>query len=78
MWMKVIQVMMDPDLLAALDSTEEALQEGRSAVLRRAVSEYLDRRRRDKIREQYHQAYSNGDLGEEYAGWEEEGVWPNS
>lgn len=69
--------MMDPDLLEALDSTPEVQREGRSAVLRTAVREYLDRRRGSVIREQYQRAYAAGDgLGPEYTGREEEGVWP--
>jgi metal-responsive CopG/Arc/MetJ family transcriptional regulator len=76
--MKPIQVMFDERLLARLDATSEVKKEGRSAVLRRAVEEYLNRRRRYSIAERYRQAYgdSNG-LGAEYAGWEEEGEWPD-
>ena len=69
---------MDDELLAALDPTDEVKAEGRSAVLRRAAAEYLRRRRRDEIREQYQRGYGkSGGLGEEFSGWEEEGVWPN-
>lgn len=68
---------MDPELLDELDATPEVQREGRSAVLRRAVSEYLARRRRMLIREQYQHAYGgSGGAGEEWSGWEEEGVWP--
>jgi predicted transcriptional regulator len=76
--MKAIQVMIDPDLLADLDATEEVRRDGRSAVLRRAISEYLDRRRLYQIREGYRQAYGAGaGLGEEYESWEEQGSWPD-
>jgi len=69
--------MIDDDLLAALDATDEVQAEGRSAVLRRAASEYLARRRSKAIREQYRQAYGkSGGLGDEFSGWEEQGVWP--
>ena len=53
-------------------------REGRSAVLRRAVAEYLEKRRRLEIRERYREAYGDGQgLGVEYSGWEGEGVWPD-
>lgn len=76
--MKPIQLMIDPELLADLDATEEVQRDGRSAVLRRAVSEYLERRRRHEVRERYRQAYgSGGGLGTEYDGWEGQGSWPD-
>ncbi|MFW5905033.1 MAG: hypothetical protein ACOC8K_08765 [Gemmatimonadota bacterium] len=77
--MKAIQITMDEALLQRLDETEEVKREGRSAVLRRATSEYLERRRAALIRERYEKAYGSGgeaDLGEEYEGWAEQGSWP--
>ena len=76
--MKAIQVMIDPDLLSDLDATDEVRREGRSAVFRRAIAEYLQRRRRQQIREEYRRAYGGGAvLGDEFEGWEEQGSWPN-
>jgi len=75
--MKAVQVMLDERLLAELDATEEVRQEGRSAVLRRALAAYLRRRRRDSIADGYVQAYRGEDgLGTDWASWEEQGVWP--
>ena len=75
--MKPVQVMFDDELLAALDATDEVQAEGRSAVIRRAAAEYLRRRRKAEIREQYEKAYADSSgLGEEFAGWGDEGVWP--
>ncbi len=75
--MKAIQVVLDEDLLARLDASEEVKAEGRSAVLRRAAAEYLARRRREAISDQYRRAYSDSPgLGEEFAGWEDQGSWP--
>jgi hypothetical protein len=69
--------MMDPGLLAELDRTEEAARDGRSAVLRRALAEYLDRRRKLVVRERYERAYGSGTgLGEEFGGWQDQGTWP--
>ena len=76
--MKAIQVMLDERLLQKLDATDEVQTEGRSAVLRHAVEAYLRRRQRASIGSQYRQAY-RGDtgLGREFAGWEEQGAWPD-
>ena len=74
--MKAIQITMDEALLARLDATPEARRDGRSAVLRRAAEEYLLRRQRALVRERYEAAYGGGGtLGEEFAGWEDEGAW---
>ena len=39
--MKAIQITFDETLLEELDATEEVRQDGRSAVFRRAIKEYL-------------------------------------
>jgi metal-responsive CopG/Arc/MetJ family transcriptional regulator len=77
--MRAIQVTFDEGLLAELDASEEVRREGRSAVLRRAAAEYLARRHRDEIAESYARAYGDGaGLGEDFAGWGEQGQWPAS
>ena len=75
--MKAVQVMLDEELLARLDADREVQRVGRSAVLRRAAAAFLEQRRREAIAEQYRRAYADGDaLGEEFEGWEDQGVWP--
>ena len=75
--MKAIQVTLDDALLARLDADEEVRRDGRSAVLRRAADEYLRRRRKRVIADQYASAYGSGaGLGTEFDGWEGEGAWP--
>jgi metal-responsive CopG/Arc/MetJ family transcriptional regulator len=75
--MKTIQITMDESLLLKLDAHQDTRRLGRSAVLRQAVSEYLERRRRDAIASGYRQAYADkAGLGEEFTGWEDEGRWP--
>ena len=70
--------MFDERLLEKLDATEEVQKEGRSAVLRRAVEAYLRQRQRASIVKQYRKAYRAGKgLGREFAGWEEQGAWPD-
>jgi hypothetical protein len=56
--MKAIQIMLHEELVARLDASEEVKAEGRSAVLRRAAAEYLDRRRREAIADLYRKAYT--------------------
>jgi len=75
--MKAIQITLDEALLARLDASAEVRRDGRSAVLRRAAEEYLKRRRRRAIADQYTKAYGSGaSLGDEFSGWEDEGAWP--
>jgi metal-responsive CopG/Arc/MetJ family transcriptional regulator len=75
--MKAIQITMDEELLARLDRDEETKRSGRSAVLRRAVAQYLKRRNNQTIAASYQRAYGTGaGLGSEFEGWEAEGQWP--
>ena len=46
-------------------------------TIRQAVAEYFRRQRERAIAKQYERAYrSNPTLGEEFAGWEDQGSWP--
>ena len=68
---------LDEALLARLDADAEVRRDGRSAVLRRAADEYLRRRRRRAIADQYAKAYgATAGLGPEFNEWENEGTWP--
>jgi metal-responsive CopG/Arc/MetJ family transcriptional regulator len=74
---KSIQVMFDESLLERLDADAEVKRDGRSAVLRRAAAAYLRSRRAQATREAYARAYGKGEgLGTEFAGWTDEGTWP--
>ena len=76
--MKAIQITFDEALLRELDATEEVHRDGRSAVLRRAATEYLRRRRRYSIAEHYERAYGDGEgLGDAFEGWKDQGQWPD-
>ena len=69
--------MFDERLLAKLDADEDVRKVGRSAVLRRIVTDYLRRKRESAIDAGYRDGYADGTgLGPEFDGWEEEGVWP--
>jgi metal-responsive CopG/Arc/MetJ family transcriptional regulator len=76
--MKAIQVMFDEELLAELDKIADVREKGRSAVLRQLASDFVGRRREREIDAQYERAYKGVEapLGEEFEGWEEEGIWP--
>jgi metal-responsive CopG/Arc/MetJ family transcriptional regulator len=75
--MKGIQITVDEKLLARLDADSEVRRYGRSAVLRRAAEEYLRRGRKRALASQYAKAYGGkAGLGAEFAGWEDEGSWP--
>ena len=67
--------MMDEDLLRRLDRDDEVRRAGRSAVLRRAAAEYLRRSSARRIAAAYRKAYGAG-TGTDFAGWEDEGSWP--
>ena len=70
---------MDERLLQRLDADDEVRRIGRSAVLRRAAAEYLQRRRARQVSDAYARAYGQGTgLGEDFAGWEHEGAWPDA
>ena len=77
--MKAIQITFDESLLEELDATEEVRRHGRSAVFRRAVAEYLGRKRRYAIAERYKTAYGGGDdgLGAEFEGWTDQAPGPD-
>jgi hypothetical protein len=69
--------MFDERLLAKLDADADVRKAGRSAVVRRIVSEYLRRKAESAIDARYRRGYADGTaLGSEFEGWEEEGVWP--
>lgn len=77
--MKPIQVMFDEGLLTRLDASEAVRRKGRSAVLRMAAAEFLQRTEQQMIAEQYRKAYAAAPAdGDELAGWSEEGSWPES
>lgn len=76
LYMKAIQVTVDEQLLKALDSNAEARRDGRSAVIRRALTEYLARRRSADIDQRIRRGYRKHPVDAELKGWTEEAVWP--
>lgn len=76
--MKVVRLQLDDDLVSALDQTADVRETGRSAVVQQLVTEFLGRCRTREADAQYERAYASIEdpLGEDFAGWEDEGVWP--
>jgi len=70
--------MFDEVLLRRLDADEEVRHSGRSAVLRRAATEYLRKRRVTRTAEAYRKAYGakRTAVDGELTGWADEGAWP--
>jgi metal-responsive CopG/Arc/MetJ family transcriptional regulator len=75
--MKPVQITIDERLLARLDSDPDVKRRGRSAVIRRLLTDYLRNRRRRAIGRAYERAYKSVDpLQGEWERWAEEGTWP--
>jgi metal-responsive CopG/Arc/MetJ family transcriptional regulator len=71
--MKAIQVSIDEELLHRLDADPEVQRDGRSAVLRRAVTAYLQQRRAQQIADAYRRGYGKaGGICSEFDYWESE------
>ena len=73
--MKAIQITLDERLLVRLDADEEVKRDGRSAVLRRAVADYLRKKRRVAVADAYRRGYGKHPSDVDLAGWTDEGVW---
>lgn len=76
--MKPVQILIDEELLEALDADSEVQKLGRSRVIRELAAQYLRRRRRLEVDASYSRGYGDGvQVAEDLAGWDEEGVWPD-
>jgi metal-responsive CopG/Arc/MetJ family transcriptional regulator len=74
--MKAIQITFDERLLARLDGDEEVKRDGRSAVLRRAATQYLEKKRRGAIADAYRRGYGKHPAKTEFNAWADEATWP--
>jgi metal-responsive CopG/Arc/MetJ family transcriptional regulator len=76
--MKPVQILIDEELLEALDADSEVQKLGRSRVIRELAAQYLRRRRRLEVDASYARGYGDGvQVAEDLSGWDEEGVWPD-
>lgn len=77
--MKEIRITLDEALLERLDRLPSVQEQGRSAVLREAAVEYLDRMEGQEAARRYRVGYRDTTaLDHELDGWTDEGVWPAS
>lgn len=54
---RAVQISLDENLLRAIDRDPEARGSGRSAFIRKAVSAYLEAKRRREVDESFRRAY---------------------
>lgn len=74
--MKAIQITLDERLIEQLDRDPDVVERGRSAVIREAVRIHLKRRREAGIDDAYRRGYAKTPPAE-FAGWGDEGSWPD-
>jgi hypothetical protein len=64
-------------MIKASTAPPEVQRDGRRAESRRAIASYLRDQRGRTLAERYVQAYGQGGgLGPQFAGWEDQGRWP--
>ncbi len=82
---RVINFSIDEALLERLDNHAEVRERGRSAVVREALSDYLDRQAAEEKRKETEEeinracarAYGPGMPPDELEDWATEAVWPD-
>jgi metal-responsive CopG/Arc/MetJ family transcriptional regulator len=75
--MKPIQILMDEELVAALDRTARLSRSNRSQLIREAVQRHLAFLKRQRLEQQHRQGYERQPQNvEELAEWEAVQVWP--
>ncbi|AUB84555.1 hypothetical protein [Candidatus Thiodictyon syntrophicum] len=63
--------------IKASTAPPEVQRDGHSAILRRAISGHPRDQREPTLAERYRHAYGQGGgLGPQFAGWEDQGRWP--
>lgn len=77
--MKTIRINISDAALEELDATDEVRRNGRSAVVRRALEEYLQQNRPREMAARYELAYgSDPGLGDEFEEWGNQGPLSNT
>ena len=75
--MKAIHISFDERLLETLDRDEEVKQNGRSAVIRWAVADYLRKKHRESLAQAYQRGYGEHPADSDLGGWTDRGTWPD-
>ena len=74
--MRTIQMTLDDDLVAAVDTLVEELQTNRSAFTRNALHAELARHRTERLEQKHRDGYLTHPVsGDEFSDWENEHVW---
>ena len=75
--METIQVVLSPDLLKAADKLAKRQKVNRSALIRRALQEYLSRQQVAHLEEVERRGYeAHPQRTQEYRPWEAIAAWP--
>lgn len=74
--MQTIQIVLDRKLLQAADGAARRTKQNRSALIRDALREHLQRLELRALEERDRQGYSGTALSGEPAKWEAEAAWP--
>ena len=75
--MATIQIVLDPKLLKAADRAAKLRKVNRSALIREALQEHLQRLHTAQLEEQERRAYASvPQRPEEYEPWEAIAAWP--
>ena len=75
--MKPIQILLDEDLIRAVDREAKRLRSNRSRFIRAALSAYLATTRRRMLDERYRRGYEQKPAArDEFADWEKIQEWP--
>ena len=75
--MKSIHIRIDEALLERLDRHPMVRERGRSAILREAVVDYLERGDAEDVARQYCAGYRDtAACDDDLRGWSDEGAWP--
>ena len=77
--MKSIHIRIDEALLERLDRHPTVRERGRSAILREAVVDYLERWNAEDVTRRYRAGYQDAAAcGRDLRGWSDEGTWPET
>jgi metal-responsive CopG/Arc/MetJ family transcriptional regulator len=75
--METVQVVIDTKLRKEADVFSKRLKVNRSALIRKALREFLKRERTREMEERELRAYkAHPDTDEDWDAWEREAVWP--
>lgn len=76
--MQTVQIVLDENLLRAADDAARRVKLNRSALVREALREYLDRLRVGELERRDREGFERlPDTADGFAGWERAAAWPD-